>query len=144
MATGVDPFDLERFVRAQDADGTYERAIRELRAGRKTTHWMWFVFPQMAGLGVSATSRAFAVSSIDEAAAYLRHPVLGARLVECARTVAELLDTSAVDVFGVVDAAKLHSSVTLFRLAAPDREVFSEVLDRYFAGEDDPATVRLL
>ena len=109
-----DPYDLERFVAAQDAGGTYDLAVGELRVGRKTRHWMWFVFPQIAGLGQSAMSRKFAICSIEEARAYGRHPVLGPRLVECAAAVAEGPSQSAAEVFGGIDAQKLHSSMTLF------------------------------
>ena len=135
-----DPFDLGRFVDAQDAGGTYARALAELRAGRKTSHWMWFVFPQIAGLGRSATARAFALSSLADAEAYLAHPVLGRRLLECARTVAGLPFTDAEAVFGATDAMKLRSSMTLFARAAPKEPVFGQVLDRFFGGRTDPAT----
>jgi uncharacterized protein (DUF1810 family) len=129
---------LDRFINAQD--GVYDRALDELRRGRKTSHWMWFVFPQIAGLGSSATSQRYAISSLDEASAYLAHPVLGARLRECAAVVAATPDRSAEQIFGGVDAQKLHSSMTLFHRAAPDEPVFAQVLDRYFAGTADPAT----
>jgi uncharacterized protein (DUF1810 family) len=135
-----DPYDLERFVDAQDADGTYERAVGELRAGRKTSHWMWFVFPQILGLGQSEFSRTFAISSVDEAEAYLRHPVLGPRLLECAGILAAAGGSSAERIFGTVDAKKLHSSMTLFMRAAPQEPVFAQVLDRYFDGVPDVAT----
>ena len=98
--TVADPYDLQRFVDAQDAHGTYDRAVEELRRGRKTSHWMWFVFPQIAGLGYSATSRRYAISSLDEAKAYLEHPVLGPRLRECAGIVAQTQGQSAVQIFG--------------------------------------------
>lgn len=142
-----DPFDLARFVAAQDAGGTYEAALRELRAGRKRSHWMWFVFPQLAGLGRSATAQHFALTSSDEAAAYLAHPVLGPRLLTCGRAVLDSPATSADELFGPVDAQKLRSSATLFALAAADpeqRQVFAAVLDRYYGGEHDAATLRLL
>src|SRR5215204_2145581 len=125
----ADTYDLERFVSAQDGGGTYARAVEELRRGRKTSHWMWFVFPQVAGLGFSATSRTYAISSLDEARAYLAHPVLGPRLRECAGIVAGLRDRSADSVFGGTDAMKLRSSMTLFARAAPDEPVFRQVLD---------------
>jgi uncharacterized protein (DUF1810 family) len=131
-----DPYDLERFVRAQDGGGAYARAVAELRAGAKTTHWMWFVFPQVAGLGRSAMARRYAISSAAEARAYLEHPVLGPRLVECARMVAGLEGRSAEEVFGAVDALKLRSSMTLFARVAPEPSVFAEVLDRCFDGQD--------
>lgn len=139
-----DPFDLERFVLAQDANGTYHRALDELRNGFKQTHWMWFVFPQVAGLGQSPTSRKYAITSLEEAEAYLRHPVLGPRLVECANAVAAHTGFSAVRIFGGTDAQKLGSSMTLFLRAAPEEPVFQEVLDRCFDGSPDPATDRLL
>ncbi len=139
-----DPFDLRRFAEAHDAGGTYDNALRELRAGRKTSHWMWFVFPQLAGLGRSATARRYAVSGPDEARAYLAHPVLGPRLRECARTLATLPTDDPVAVLGSVDAQKLRSSMTLFALVAPDEPVFHQVLDRCFDGQDDPLTRQLL
>ena len=134
-----DPFELSRFVTAQDAHGTYEQALAELRRGRKQTHWMWFVFPQLAGLGRSATARRYALSSLAEARAYLAHPVLGARLRECAQVVADA-GNDPVSVFGGIDATKLRSSMTLFLRAAPSEAVFAAVLNRHFAGEPDPAT----
>jgi uncharacterized protein (DUF1810 family) len=139
-----DPYDLERFAAAQNAAGTYDQATAELRAGRKVSHWMWFVFPQIAGLGRSPTAKTFAVSSLDEARAYLRHPVLGPRLAECARILAELPGRSAEQIFGGLDAQKLHSSMTLFLRAAPAEPLFSQVLSQYFGGRPDPATDRLL
>jgi uncharacterized protein (DUF1810 family) len=139
-----DHFDLERFADAQDQGGTYASALGELRAGRKASHWMWFVFPQIAGLGQSSISRRFAISSLDEAQAYVSHPVLGPRLTECARALTELATHSAEEVFGGIDALKLRSSMTLFARAAPDVPVFAQVLDQYFDGEADEATERLL
>jgi uncharacterized protein (DUF1810 family) len=139
-----DPFDLARFVTAQDRDGVYEQALGELGAGRKTSHWMWFVFPQIAGLGHSSMSRTYAISGLDEARAYLHHPVLGPRLLTVAAVVTATTERSAADVFGAIDATKLRSSMTLFHRAAPDERVFGEVLDRYFDGEPDPATDALL
>ncbi|MFN2560118.1 MAG: DUF1810 domain-containing protein [Jatrophihabitans sp.] len=135
----ADPFDLSRFVAAQDAAGTYDRALAELRQGRKTSHWMWFVFPQVAGLGRSATSRRYAISSLDEARAYLRHPLLGPRLRECA-TVVAAAPPGAEAIFGSIDAQKLQSSMTLFLRAAPDEAVFAQVLQRHFGGRPDPTT----
>jgi uncharacterized protein (DUF1810 family) len=139
-----DRYDLNRFVTAQDSGGTYERAVAELGRGRKASHWMWFVFPQVAGLGQTPTSRWFAISSLDEARAYLAHPVLGPRLVGCARIVAETEGRSAEQIFGGLDAQKLRSSATLFHRAAPDEPVFAEVLRRFFGGIPDAATDRLL
>jgi uncharacterized protein (DUF1810 family) len=132
-------------VAAQDAGGTYSRAMAELRAGRKVSHWMWFVFPQIAGLGRSATAREFAISSLDEARAYLRHPVLGPRLAGSARVLTEVAGRSADQIFGGLDAQKLRSSMTLFLRADPDDPAgFAEVLRQYFDGQPDPATDRLL
>jgi uncharacterized protein (DUF1810 family) len=141
---GTDPFELERFVAAQDQGGTYEAAAAELREGRKRSHWMWFVFPQIAGLGQSPISRRYAISSLDEAKAYVAHPVLGRRLVECARILTGLRSRSAEEVFGGIDAVKLRSSMTLFARADPTNAAFQRVLDRFFDGEADRATERLL
>jgi uncharacterized protein (DUF1810 family) len=139
-----DAYELERFVAAQDSGGTYEAALAELRRGRKTSHWMWFVFPQVAGLGQSATSRRYAISSLAEAQAYLRHPVLGPRLAAAARVLTERTGGDADQIFGGLDAQKLRSSMTLFHRAAPDEPLFGQVLTRYFGGQPDPATDRLL
>ena len=139
-----DRYGLDRFVVAQDVDGTFQRAVAELQTGVKVTHWMWFVFPQVAGLASSATSRKFAINSLDEAKAYLRHPVLGARLVRCAQIVAAADTTSAVALFGWTDAQKLQSSMTLFMRAAPSEPAFQLVLDRFFEGLPDGTTDRLL
>jgi uncharacterized protein (DUF1810 family) len=135
-----DAHSLARFQRAQDEARTYERAVAELRAGRKRSHWMWFVFPQIAGLGQSAMSQTYAISSLAEAVAYLEHPVLGPRLVECAQILAQLKGSSAQDVFGAIDAVKLRSSMTLFAAAAGEQSPFREVLVAYFDGTTDPAT----
>ena len=140
----TDPFDLNRFVDAQDDGDTYGQALRELRAGSKRSHWMWFIFPQIAGLGMSETSRHFAISGLAEAQAYLAHPVLGPRLIESASALADLDGVSAVQVFGPVDAQKLRSSMTLFARAASDQQVFRDVLARYFGGETDEATISRL
>ena len=142
--TTDDPYDLRRFVTAQDSGGTYQRAAAELRRGRKASHWMWFVFPQIAGLGHSPASRAFAISSLEEARAYLAHPVLGPRLVECATIVAQTPDRTAEQIFGGIDALKLRSCATLFLRADPAQPVFAQVLARYFDGQPDPATDRLI
>ncbi|AXJ08368.1 DUF1810 domain-containing protein [Arthrobacter sp. PM3] len=139
-----DPYDLERFVAAQDAGQTYSRALAELGAGLKRSHWMWFVFPQLAGLGHSETARRYAIMSLDEARAYVRHAVLGSRLREAAAAVAGAEGLSAVQILGGIDARKLQSSMTLFLRAAPDDPVFRAVLDRFFDGMPDPATDRLL
>jgi uncharacterized protein (DUF1810 family) len=135
--------DLDRFVDAQEP--VYDDVIAELRRGRKTSHWMWFIFPQLAGLGRSETSRYYAIASVDEARAYLAHSVLGARLRECANVLLEVpAGRSAEHVFGSVDAVKLRSSMTLFHRAAPDDPLFAQVLDRYFGGAADPATDALV
>lgn len=138
--TDSDPYDLQRFVAAQDGGGTYQRAVAELRRGRKDSHWMWFVFPQIAGLGRSPAAQRYAISSLDEARAYLAHPVLGPRLIECAGLLTGLRDRSAEQVFGGIDALKLRSSMTLFGHAAPGEHVFRQVLEQYFGGQADPAT----
>jgi uncharacterized protein (DUF1810 family) len=135
--------DLERFVQAQDSGGTYQRAVAELRSGRKTTHWMWFIFPQIAGLGRSATAQAYAISDLAEAQAYLAHPILGPRLIECAEIVAAQQGRSAEQIFGGIDAIKLRSSMTLFAQAASDQTIFQQVIDQYYDGQD-PQTVRRL
>ncbi|HEY1828673.1 MAG TPA: DUF1810 domain-containing protein [Acidimicrobiales bacterium] len=139
-----DPFELARFQKAQDAHGTYGQALDELRTGTKQSHWMWFVFPQLAGLGHSETARYYGLRSLDEARAYRGHPVLGPRLLECAGIVAGLEGRAAADLFGDIDALKLRSSMTLFHRAAPDEPLFSRVLATYFEGEGDPLTDQLL
>jgi uncharacterized protein (DUF1810 family) len=140
----ADPYGLERFVAAQNQGGTYDAAVGELRAGRKRSHWMWFVFPQIAGLGESPTSRKYAISSLEEARAYLAHPVLGRRLKDAARFVAELRGRTAEDIFGGIDAIKLRSSMTLFAYADSANPIFGQVLEAYFGGVPDEATERLL
>jgi uncharacterized protein (DUF1810 family) len=139
-----DRHSLQRFVLAQDDGATYERAVAELRGGRKQSHWMWFVFPQIAGLGQSAMSRTYAISSLQEARAYLEHPLLGPRLLQCTQIVAELRGASAQDVFGAIDAVKLRSSMTLFAAVAPPDSPFKRVLVVYFDGATDAATESLL
>ena len=139
-----DPYDLERFVAAQDAGCCYDRAVAELRRGRKQSHWMWFVFPQVAGLGQSPASRRFAICSLAEARAYLAHPVLGPRLAECTRILAGAPGHDAASMFGGLDALKLRSSMTLFLRAGPAAAPFGLVLEKYFSGEPDPATDRIL
>jgi uncharacterized protein (DUF1810 family) len=140
----ADPYDLERFVSAQDGGGTYRQAVTELRQGAKRSHWMWFVFPQLAGLGNSPTARKYAISGLDEARAYLRHPVLGPRLLESAAAAAGLTGLSARQIFGGIDERKLHSSITLFLRADPAEAVFQRLLDQYFEGLPDAATDQLL
>ena len=136
--------DLVRFVDAQNSGGTYASALAELRRGRKASHWMWFVLPQIAGLGQSPTAVHYGVRGLDEARAYLAHPVLGPRLLECADVLTGLDATDPVEVLGGIDAVKLRSSMTLFAHAAADdetREHFTAVLDQYFGGEEDAATL---
>jgi uncharacterized protein (DUF1810 family) len=132
------PFDLERFVDAQTH--VYDGVAEELRRGRKAGHWIWFVFPQVAGLGRSATSREFAIVSLDEARAYLAHPLLGLRLRECAELVLAITGRTADEIFGSLDAMKVRSCMTLFHRAAPDEPLFARVLERYYSGVADPAT----
>jgi uncharacterized protein (DUF1810 family) len=137
-------FDLERFVRAQDEGGTYDGALAELRAGRKTSHWMWFVFPQLDGLGRSPTARAYAIRSLAEARAYLEHPVLGPRLRESAAALLDLETDSAAAVLGDVDTLKLRSSATLFARADPAEPAFPALLEKFYGDEPDAATDDLL
>ncbi|WP_380169354.1 DUF1810 domain-containing protein [Jannaschia sp. R86511] len=136
--------DLDRFVQAQDAGGTYDAALAELRDGRKRSHWMWFVLPQPAGLGRSATARRYAVADLTEARAYLAHPVLGPRLLACADALLARPGDDAVAVLGDVDALKLRSSMTMFDLADPDEPRFRAVLAQYYDGVPDRTTVALL
>lgn len=140
----ADAYDLHRFVEAQDRAGTYRHALAELRAGSKQSHWMWFVFPQVAGLGRSPTAQHYAIGSLAEARAYLAHPVLGPRLRECAQALLDVEGRSAREILGGIDAQKLRSSMTLFLRADPDAEIFRLVLDRYYGGEADAATDALL
>jgi len=135
-------FDLERFVQAQAP--VYAGALAELRAGRKRSHWMWFIFPQIAGLGHSAMAQRYAIASLAEARAYLAHPVLGARLRECSTVLAALEGKSASAIFSYPDDMKFHASMTLFSLAAPGEAVFRACLDRYFGGVPDSATLARL
>jgi uncharacterized protein (DUF1810 family) len=136
-----DPFDLKRFVRAQESD--YKHALEEITAGRKRSHWMWYVFPQFAGLGLSSTSRHYAIGSLDEARAYLAHPILGPRLIECTEATLTVKGRSAHDIFGSPDDMKLRSSVTLFSLVSREDSVFHRVLEKYFEGKRDERTVDL-
>lgn len=140
----ADPHDLARFVSAQDRDGSYDAAVRELRTGRKASHWMWFVFPQLRGLGSSALADRYGIGSLEEAAAYLAHDVLGPRLHRCAQLVTGSGAVTAKALMGPVDALKLKSSMTLFAEAANDGRDFVAVLDGYFDGERDTATLDLL
>ena len=137
-----DEFNLARFIEAQAP--VYATVVAELRAAHKSTHWMWFVFPQIAGLGRSAMAQRYAIGSLAEARAYLAHPVLGARLLECTALVAAAPERSAHQIFGDPDDMKLHSSLTLFARAAPTEPLFQNCLTKYFNGEPDPATLLLL
>lgn len=140
--TSADPYDLARFVDAQE--DVYSRVLAEIRAGRKQSHWMWFVFPQFEGLGSSPTSHLFAIKSVDEARAYLGHPILGARLLECSAALLGIQGRSAHDIFGSPDDMKLRSSATLFASVSLADSVFHRVLDTYFGGERDALTLRFL
>jgi uncharacterized protein (DUF1810 family) len=139
---GDDPYDLQRFVQAQHAD--YDRALLEIKRGRKSSHWMWYIFPQLEGLGLSATSRRYSIKSTGEAAAYLAHPVLGPRLQESARAVLGVAGRSAHDIFGSPDDMKLRSCATLFAYVSPAGSVFHQLLDKYFEGRHDAKTLRLI
>ena len=138
----ADPYDLQRFVDAQHAD--YDRALREIRSGRKQSHWMWYVFPQFAGLGMSSTSQRYAIGSVAEASAYLVHRLLGPRLHECADAVLQVSNRSALEIFGSPDDMKLHSSATLFAHVSPAGSVFHRILDAYFEERRDSRTLRLI
>jgi uncharacterized protein (DUF1810 family) len=142
MPDASDPHDLKRFVQAQEDD--YERALSEVKSGRKRSHWMWYVFPQIEGLGFSTTSRRYSIKSIGEAKAYLSHPVLGPRLMECAEAVLDVEGRSAYEILGSPDDMKLRSCATLFACVAPAGSVFERLLDKYFQGERDQKTLRLL
>ncbi len=139
---GDDPYDLNRFVRAQQGD--YGRALAEVQAGRKRTHWMWYIFPQLDGLAFSSTSKYYAIKGLEEARAYLGHPVLGPRLLECAEAALRVEGRSATEVFGSPDDLKLRSCATLFACVSPPGSVFDRLLDRYYGGERDRKTLRLL
>ncbi|CAN7470188.1 DUF1810 domain-containing protein [Phenylobacterium sp. LjRoot219] len=137
-----DPFDLQRFVAAQQRN--YAEALAELKAGRKTSHWMWYVFPQIAGLGASAMAQTYAIGSLAEAKAYLAHPVLGPRLRDCVAAVNAVTGRSAHQIFGSPDDVKFRSSLTLFAQAAPGEPLFQQALAAYFAGAPDPRTLEEL
>jgi uncharacterized protein (DUF1810 family) len=137
-----DPHNLNRFVQAQEGD--YEQALGEVRNGRKQSHWMWYIFPQLDGLGISSTSRRYAIKSVAEAEAYLAHAVLGPRLRECAEAVLGVEGRSAAEIFGSPDDVKLRSCATLFACVSPAGSVFERLLDKYYQGERDGKTLRLL
>lgn len=138
----TDPHNLNRFVEAQA--GSYDLALSEIRAGRKRSHWMWYIFPQFVGLGSTQMSRRYALGSIAEVDAYLRHPILGSRLVECCKAVLQVYDQSARDIFGSPDDMKLRSCTTLFAKASGSGSIFEKVLDQYFAGNPDQRTLLLI
>jgi uncharacterized protein (DUF1810 family) len=137
-----DPYRLDRFIEAQEGD--YENALAEIRAGRKRSHWMWYVFPQFTGLGSSPTSAHYAIKSREEAKQYLAHPVLGRRLVECAEALLGIDNRSAHEIFGSPDDMKLRSSATLFASVSPDGSVFQQIIDKYFEGNSDVRTIELM
>ncbi|HEY0242090.1 MAG TPA: DUF1810 domain-containing protein [Gemmatimonadaceae bacterium] len=137
-----DPYDLNRFIEAQNTN--YEDAVSELREGRKRSHWMWYVFPQITGLGNSAMSYRYGITSADEARAYLAHPVLGTRLIECAEAVLTIRNRSANEIFGSPDDLKLKSSATLFAQVSPPGSVFEQILDKYYSSERDSRTLALI
>ena len=141
-AVARDPHDLNRFVEAQVSD--YDRAIYEIRSGRKVSHWMWYIFPQFAGLGTSPIARRYAIRSIEEAEAYLRHPVLGARLIECAQAAQNVGGRSAREIFGSPDDLKLRSCATLFAAVSTPESVFHRLIEKYFQGEPDARTLQLM
>lgn len=137
-----DPFNLERFVTAQQS--VYPQVVKELQNGKKTSHWMWFIFPQLQGLGYSSMAQKYAISNLDEATAYLAHPVLGQRLQELGNILLGIDDKSAHAIFGSPDDMKLHSSLTLFSLVPNSPPIFRQLLDKYFDGELDKNTQNLL
>ena len=137
-----DPFDLNRFIIAQE--GIYDRAFAELRDGLKRSHWMWYIFPQIEGLGHSPTTRSYSMKSLEEARQYLAHPVLGQRLKECAEAVLAVQGRSASDIFGHPDDWKLQSSMTLFELVSGPQSVFGRVLDKYYQGTRDSRTLQIV
>ncbi|HEX9136493.1 MAG TPA: DUF1810 domain-containing protein [Nitrospirota bacterium] len=141
-ANQSDPYDLNRFIGAQE--GIYDRVLAELRGGLKRSHWMWFIFPQIDGLGFSSTTRHYAIKSVEEARRYLGHPVLGARLVECTEAVLAVQGRSVSDIFGYPDDMKLQSSMTLFALVAGPRSVFERVLEKYYQGKRDARTLQIV
>ena len=137
-----DPYDLQRFVRAQQDE--YRSALEEIQRGRKHSHWMWFIFPQFAGLGLSETSLHYSIKSMEEVHAYLEHPLLGPRLRECAETLCRIPDRTATEILGHPDDLKLQSCATLFALALPAGSVFERILDRFYEGKRDPRTLELV
>ena len=137
-----DPFDLARFLKVQEDD--YEDALSEIKGGQKRTHWMWYIFPQIDGLGFSSMSKRYSIKSIEEAQAYLHHPILGSRLLECAQTVVDVEGRSIAAIFGSPDDQKLRSCVTLFASVSPSGSVFERILEKYYHGGRDDRTLQLL
>jgi uncharacterized protein (DUF1810 family) len=137
-----DRYKLDRFIAAQNS--IYEQVLVELKQGRKTSHWMWFIFPQLSGLGLSPLAQKFAIGSLAEAQTYLQHPVLGARLVECTQLVVQVDSRSAEEIFGYPDELKFRSCMTLFAHAAAENDLFAAALQKYFSGDQDVHTVELL
>jgi uncharacterized protein (DUF1810 family) len=137
-----DPYDLGRFMRAQEEN--YQEALSEITSGQKRTHWMWYVFPQLDGLAFSSTAKRYAIKSVEEARAYIDHPILGPRLLECAEAVNRIEGRSATEIFGSPDDLKLRSCVTLFACVTPPGSVFERLLEKYYRGERDSQTIRLL
>lgn len=142
MARGNDPFDLNRFVSAQETE--YDRALAEIKGGEKRTHWMWFIFPQIDGLAFSSMSKRYSIKSADEARAYLAHPILGPRLVECAQAVMNVTRRSAEEIFGSPDVLKLRSCATLFASVSPPGSVFDQLIEKCYGGRKDSETLRRL
>lgn len=139
---GVDPYDLSRFVRAQEDN--YDEALAEIVSGRKRTHWMWYIFPQLDGLAFSSTSKFYAIKSIEEAKAYIAHPILGPRLLQCAEATVRVEGRSATEIFGSPDDLKLRSCATLFACVLPPGSVFDLLIEKYFGGQRDAKTLQLL
>jgi len=133
---------LNRFLSAQQP--IYPQVLKELRNGKKTTHWMWYIFPQIEGLGHSSTAKYYSIKTIEEAKEYITHPILGARLLECSKIILEIKNKTADDIFGYPDNAKLKSSMTLFNFVTPEHKVFADVLKKYFAGKQDEQTLSIL
>ena len=142
MSDANDPYDLGRFMRAQEEN--YQEALSEITSGQKRTHWMWYVFPQLDGLAFSSTAKRYAIKSVEEARAYIDHPILGPRLLECAEAVNRIEGRSATEIFGSPDDLKLRSCVTLFACVTPPGSVFERLLEKYYRGERDSQTIRLL
>jgi len=141
-ATTNDPFDLNRYLKAQKPD--YERVLSEIKGGRKRTHWMWYIFPQIDGLAFSSMSKQYSIKSIEEAQAYLNHPILGSRLLECAEAVVDVKGRSIAEIFGSPDDLKLKSYATLFAFVSPSGSVFERILEKYYQGARDDKTLHLL